>query len=131
MILSHGTAPKLRREWTRYATAFSIEKAVAYRVHSLRSFGAVPCDKIIVCADEDGTDDGDQQHRATDHGEQQLETKRRPERPRPARPIKVYPGPDAEARHWRSLNSTLWEQSCVSRRRSSPAAQRNLPSATP
>src|SRR5262249_35908121 len=105
-----------------------IEKAVTCRVHSLPGFDAVPPDKIIVCADEDETDDGDQQHRAPDHREQQLETKRRPERSRPARPTKAYPGPHAEPRHCRSLN---WERSCVSRRRSSPAAQRNLPSATP
>ncbi|MGE5780957.1 MAG: hypothetical protein ACM30D_16855, partial [Hyphomicrobiales bacterium] len=52
-----------------------IEKAVAYRVHSLRGFDAVPPDKFIVCADEDETDNGDQQHRATDHREQQLDTK--------------------------------------------------------
>src|SRR5262249_26797658 len=41
----------------------------------------------ISSADEDETDDGDQQHRAPDHREQQLETKRRPERSRPARPM--------------------------------------------
>src|SRR5262249_4512320 len=86
-----------------------IEKAVAYRVHSLRGFGEVPLDKIIVCADEDETDDGDQQYRASDHRKQQLETKRWPERPRPARPTKAYPGPHAEARHCPSLISTLWE----------------------
>src|SRR5262249_55589599 len=108
-----------------------IEKTVAYRVHSLRDFGAVPPDKIIVCTDENETDDGDQQHRPPDHREQQLKTKRRPERPRPARPTKAYQGPHAEARHCRSLNSTCWKRSCVPRRRSSPAAQRNLPSATP
>ena len=86
-----------------------IEKAIAYRVHPLRGFGAVPCDKIIVCADEDETDDGDQQHRAPDHREQQLETKRPPERQGPARPTKAHPGPRAGARHCRSLNSMLWE----------------------
>src|SRR5262249_21515767 len=108
-----------------------IEKAVTYRVHSLPGFDAVPPDKIIVCADEDETDDGDQQHRAPDHREQQLETKRRPERSHPARPIKVFPGPHADPHNCRSLNSTFLERSCVSRRRSSPAAQRNLLSATP
>jgi len=47
-----------------------IEKAVTCRVHSLPGFDAVPPDKIIVCADEDETDDGDQQHRAPDHREE-------------------------------------------------------------
>src|SRR5262249_16074530 len=103
-----------------------IEKTVAYRVHSLRDFGAVPPDKIIVCADKNETDDGDQEHRPPDHREQQLEAKRRPERPRPARPTKAYQGP-----HCRSLNSKCWERSSVPRRRSFPAAQRNLRSATP
>src|SRR5262249_54203159 len=53
------------------------------------------------------TDDGDQQHRASDHREQQLETKRRPERPYPARPTQACQGPHAEARHSRFLNSML------------------------